>query len=390
MCSGVQALRVVVAPDSYKESLSAPEVAAAMAAGIHQAAPDAEVKCVPMADGGEGSLDAVLAATGGERRKAAVRDANGGQCDAEWGWLGNDTAFIEMAEAAGLERIPADQRKPLEASTYGVGQLVLQALDAGARRIVLGLGGSATTDGGAGLFQALGARLYDAQGGELPPGGSALHRLAGIDTRGLDARLADVQFEIAVDVDNPLCGERGAAAIFGPQKGATPGDVDCLDKALAHFADICRVTSGRDEMLTPGTGAAGGLGFVIKSFFHAEFRPGVELIAGLVALDDAMQGAQLVFTGEGRMDRQTLLGKTPAGVARHARANGAGVIALAGSLGEGYEALYDIGVTAAFSVVSGPMTLGQACDDAARLVQERARDCMLLWLAGKGANMAKK
>ena len=386
MRTGVRALKVVVAPDSYKESLSAPDVAAAMAAGIRQAAPDAQVVCVPMADGGEGSLDAVLSATAGERRHATVRDANGRPCVAAWGWLEHDTAFIEMAEAAGLERIPVDQRKPLEASTYGVGELVLEALDAGARRVVLGLGGSATTDGGAGLFQALGARLYDAEGGELPPGGSALHRLAGIDVRGLDDRLTEVRFEIAVDVDNPLCGERGAAAIFGPQKGATPEDVACLDKALAHFADICREKSGRNEALTPGTGAAGGLGFVIKSFFQAEFRPGVELVANLVGLDDAMQGAQLVFTGEGRMDRQTLLGKTPAGVARHGRAHGAAVIALAGSLGDGYEALYKTGVTAAFSVVSGPMTLGDACGDAARLLQERARDCMLLWLAGRQGN----
>lgn len=383
MQGGAQPLRVVVAPDSYKESLSAAEVAAAMAQGIAQAAPHAQVCCVPMADGGEGSLDAVLAATGGERRHATVRDANGQACDAAWGWLGDATAFIEMAEAAGLERIPQSQRRPLQAGTYGVGQLVLQALDAGARRIVLGLGGSATTDGGAGLFQALGARLFDAEGGELPSGGGALHRLAGIDTRGLDARLAQVRFEIAVDVDNPLCGERGAAAIFGPQKGASPDDVQFLDKALAHFAAICHEKSGRDEAGTPGTGAAGGLGFVIKSFFQAEFRPGVELIAGLVKLDEALQGAQLVFTGEGRMDRQTLLGKTPAGVARHGRAHGAAVVALAGSLGEGYEALYEVGVTAAFSVVSGPTTLAQACDDTAPLLRERARDCMLLWLAGQ-------
>lgn len=388
MRRGEECLRVVVAPDSYKESLSAAEAAAAMARGVRAAAPDAEVACIPMADGGEGSLDAVLAATGGERRLATVQDANGRPCEAAWGWLGEGTAFIEMAEAAGLERIPAAQRRPLRAGTYGVGQLILQALDAGARRIVLGLGGSATTDGGAGLFQALGAHLLDAEGAELPPGGGALHRLASMDILRLDPRLAKVRFEIAVDVDNPLCGERGAAAIFGPQKGATPTDVDLLDKALAHFAAVCHEKAGRDESRTPGTGAAGGLGFVIKSFFQAEFRPGVELIAGLAGLDEALRGAHLVFTGEGRMDRQTLLGKTPAGVARHGRQHGAAVIALAGSLGEGYEALYEVGVTAAFSVVPGPMTLAQACEDAAHLLSERARDCMLLWLAGRAATGA--
>lgn len=377
-------LRVVVAPDSYKESLSAAGVAAAIGEGIRLAVPDAEIISVPMADGGEGSLDAVLAATGGERRHARVRNANGQPCQASWGWLGDATAFIEMAEAAGLEQIAPCDRRPLDAGTHGVGELVIEALNAGARRIVLGLGGSATTDGGAGLLQALGAHLFDAEGGELPPGGGALHRLASIDTVRLDSRLADVQFEIAVDVDNPLCGERGAAAIFGPQKGATAAQVDLLDKALAHFALVCRQASGRDESLTPGTGAAGGLGFAIKSFFQAEFRPGVELIADLAGLDRALQDAQLVFTGEGRMDRQTLLGKTPAGVARHAKTRRTPVIALVGSLGEGYEALYDIGVTAAFSIASGPMDLAQACDDAARLLRERARDCMLLWMAGRG------
>lgn len=384
MTSHTRRLRVVVAPDSYKESLGAAEVAEAIAQGVRLAAPAAEILSIPMADGGEGSLDAVLAATHGERRHAMVHDANGKPCEAAWGWLGEGTAFIEMAEAAGLERIPAAERRPLQASTYGVGQLVLQALDAGASRIVLGLGGSATTDGGAGLFQALGGHLLDAEGGELQAGGGALHHLSKIDTSNLDGRLASVRFEIAVDVDNPLCGERGAAAIFGPQKGASPEDVQLLDKALAHFAAVCRHTTGRDEANTPGTGAAGGLGFLIKSFFQAEFKPGVELIAGLAGLDEALQGASVVFTGEGRMDRQTLLGKTPAGVARHGRRQGATVIALAGSLGEGYEALYDIGVTAAFSVVSGPMELSQACSDAAALLRERARDAMLLWMAGRG------
>ena len=379
-------LRVVVAPDSFKESLSAAGVAQAIALGVRQAIPDADVQAVPMADGGEGSLDAVLDATGGQRREAEVRDANGKTCEAAWGWLQDATAFIEMAAAAGLERIPTEQRKPLEASTYGVGQLVLQALDSGAERIVLGLGGSATTDGGAGLFQALGGRLLDSDGRELPPGGAALNRLAYIQTDELDTRLAKVKFEIAVDVDNPLCGERGAAAIFGPQKGASPADVATLDEGLARFARLCHEKSGRDEAQTAGTGAAGGLGFIIKTFFNAEFRPGVELIAELACLDEAMQGADLVFTGEGRMDRQTLLGKTPAGVARYGRRHGAPVIALAGSLGEGYEELYKTGITAAFSLVSGPMTLAQACEDTARLLSERARDCTLLWKAGRDSS----
>lgn len=374
-----QRLRVVVAPDSFKESLSAARVAQAIAQGVLLAVPDADVVCVPMADGGEGSLDAVLDATGGQRRHAHVKDANGQVCEAAWGWLGDGVAFIEMAAAAGLERIPPRQRKPRDAGTFGVGQLVLEAMQAGARRIVLGLGGSATTDGGAGLFQALGGRLLDAEGRELPPGGAALNCLTRIETADLDPRLSNVKFEIAVDVDNPLCGERGAAAIFGPQKGASSAEIKVLDDGLARFARLCRDISGRDESQTPGTGAAGGLGFVIKSFFDAEFRPGVELIAELAGLDQAMRGARLVFTGEGRMDRQTLLGKTPAGVARHGQHHGATVVALAGSLGEGYEELYKAGITAAFSILSGPMSLAEACEDTARLLRERARDIMLLW-----------
>ena len=383
MSRSSRALRVVIAPDSFKESLSAAAVAAAIARGVKEAASDAQVVCIPMADGGEGSLDAVLAATGGERRYASVVDAIGRPCVAAWGLLDKETAFIEMAAAAGLEQIVESERKPLEAGTFGVGQLILAALDVGAQRVVLGLGGSATTDGGAGLFQALGAKLLDADNIELPPGGAALARLARIDTSALDPRLPDIQFEIAVDVDNPLCGQRGAAAIFGPQKGASPEEVKVLDSALGHWAAACRRQSGRDESQTPGTGAAGGLGFVIKTFFRAEFRPGVELIAELVGLDEALRGAQLVFTGEGRMDRQTLLGKTPAGVARHGKRHGATVIALAGSLGEGYEALYQVGINAAFSVVSGPMTLGQACEQTKSLLAARARDCMLLWLSAQ-------
>src|SRR5690606_31861098 len=187
-----------------------------------------------------------------------------------------------------------------------------------------------------------------------------------------------------VDVDNPLCGDRGAATIFGPQKGASPEDVAILDRGLARLADVCRQVSGRDETQTPGTGAAGGLGFVIKTFFDASFRPGVELIAELAGLDQAVKGAQLVFTGEGRMDSQTLLGKTPAGVARYGKRHGATVIALAGSLGEGYEQLYDVGITAAVSVVSGPMSVAQACSETASLLTQRARDSTLLWLAASG------
>lgn len=378
-------MRVVIAPDSFKESLSAAGVASAIAEGVRDVVPDAITVCVPMADGGEGSLDAVLAATSGERRKARVQDANGHPCDASWGWLGEGRAFIEMAAAAGLEQIPPAERKPLQASSYGVGQLIKEALDAGATHIVIGLGGSATNDAGAGLLQALGVRLLDRDGHELPAGGAALKMLDRISTDDADHRLSEVEFEIAVDVDNPLCGERGASAIFGPQKGANPEQVEQLDAALAHFADVCARQFGKDERHVPGMGAAGGLGFAIKTCFSARFRPGVELVAELSGLAAALQGADLVFTGEGRMDAQTLLGKTPAGVARYASRQGIPVLAIVGSLGDGYEALYQVGITAAFSLAPGPITLEQACRDAKTYLRQRAGDCMRVWLSGRNA-----
>jgi glycerate kinase len=378
-------MRVVIAPDSFKESLSAAAVASAIAEGVRDVVPDAITVCVPMADGGEGSLDAVLAATGGERRKASVQDANGQPCDASWGWLGEGRAFIEMAAAAGLEQIPPAERRPLQASSYGVGQLIKEALDAGATHIVIGLGGSATNDAGAGLLQALGVRLLDRDGHELPAGGAALKMLDRISTDDTDPRLSEVEFEIAVDVDNPLCGARGASAIFGPQKGANLEQVEQLDAALAHFADVCARQFGKDERDVPGMGAAGGLGFAIKTCFSARFRPGVELVAELSGLAAALQGADLVFTGEGRMDAQTLLGKTPAGVARYASRQGLPVLAIVGSLGDGYDALYRVGITAAFSLAPGPITLEQACRDAKSYLRQRAGDCMRVWLSGRNA-----
>ena len=379
-------MRIVVAPDSFKESLSARGVAQAIASGIHDVLPDAQVQCIPMADGGEGSLDAVLSSTGGQRRSQPVHNANGQEITASWALLPDNVAFIEMAEAAGLQQIPRTQRNPLTAGTYGVGQLILAALDAGAQKIVIGLGGSATNDAGAGVFQALGGKLLDAHGTPLPAGGAALASLASIDTSHLDTRLASVSFELAVDVDNPLCGERGASAIFGPQKGATPDMVAQLDAALAHFASVCKRHTANDQQSLPGMGAAGGLGFAIKTFFNATFRPGVELIAELSGLAQALEGADLVFTGEGRMDSQTLLGKTPAGVARQAQQRGIPVIALAGSLGEGYQQLYQTGITTAFSLVPGPGSLDDACSNAPRYLRERAADCMRLWQVAQAAS----
>ncbi|MVW77337.1 glycerate kinase [Bordetella sp. 02P26C-1] len=374
-------MKIVIAPDSFKESLSAPDAAAAIARGVKQAYPDAETICIPMADGGEGTVAAVLAATGGQWRTTRVRGALGEPIEASWGWLDDATAVIEMAAAAGLEQTPPDKRDPMRASSGGVGELILAALDAGAQRIILGLGGSSTNDGGAGLLAALGVRFLDSNGSTLPCGGAALANLDRLDMSKLDARLAQTRIEIASDVDNPLCGSQGASAIFGPQKGATAEQVKLLDDSLRRFADVCARDLGRDLRDAPGAGAAGGLGFAAHAFLNARFRPGVEVVAELGNLAQAMAGAALAFTGEGRMDAQTLRGKTPAGVARIAERAGVPVVALAGSLGAGYEELHAGGITAAFSLAPGPVTLEHACENAAQYLCDRARDVMQLWLA---------
>ena len=373
-------MKIVIAPDSFKDSLSAQGVADAIALGLVEVWPDAQLVKCPMADGGEGTVESILAACDGELRRTTVRGPLGVAVDAAWGWLPDShTAIIEMAEASGLQLVAVDQRDACISSTFGTGELIRTALDAGAQRVILAIGGSATNDAGAGAMQALGVKLLDAQGQTLAPGGLALTQLARIDLSGMDPRLAEVRFDIAADVNNPLCGPHGASAIFGPQKGATPSQVEQLDRALGHFAELCARTLNKDVSDEPGSGAAGGLGFAAKAFLGAQFKAGVDVVAELVGLADAVKGADLVITGEGRFDAQTLRGKTPFGVAQIARQHGVPVIVIAGTLGEGYQALYEHGIDAAFAVVSGPMTLEQACAEAPRLLCERASDIARVW-----------
>ena len=377
-------MKIVIAPDSFKDSLSAEKVADAIAAGLADVLPHAQLIKCPMADGGEGTVDAIVAAGNGQLRREQVQGPLGEPVYANWGWLPETrTAIIEMAEASGLQLVALEQRDACVSSTYGTGELIKAALEADAQRIILAIGGSATNDAGAGALQALGLGLFDAQDRALPRGGLALAQLARIDLQGLDPRLVDVRFEIAADVNNPLCGEQGASAIFGPQKGASPAQVPQLDHALGHFADHCAKVLPKDVRDEPGSGAAGGLGFAAKAFFDAQFRAGVDVVAELVNLNEAVQDAALVITGEGRFDAQTLRGKTPFGVARIARSNGVPVVVLAGTLGEGYQALYEHGIHAAFAVASGPMTLDYACVHASQLLTDRARDIARLWSLGR-------
>lgn len=378
-------MKIIIAPDSFKDSLSAEGVAQAIAAGLRDVWPDAQLIQCPMADGGEGTVDAVLAACNGELRRQRVRGPLGETVEARWGWLADSqTAIIEMAEASGLQLVPPGQRDACTTTTFGTGELIRAALDLGARRVILAIGGSATNDGGAGAMQALGVHLLDAAQQPLPPGGLGLAQLAHINLEHLDPRLAQVRFEIAADVNNPLCGPHGASAIFGPQKGANPGQVQQLDAALGHFADHCAKVLPHDVRDEPGSGAAGGLGFAAKAFLGAQFRAGVEVVAELVGLDAAVRGADLVITGEGRFDAQTLRGKTPFGVARIAQRHGAPVIVIAGTLGDGYEQMYAHGVNAAFALPSGPMSLEQACAEAPRLLSERAADIARVWCTAVG------
>lgn len=376
-------MKIVIAPDSFKESLSAAEVAREIRAGFAEIFPDADYRLLPVADGGEGTVEALVAATGGEHVALSVTGPLGAPVEAFYGLTGDGhTAVIEMAAAAGLALVPPERRDPLVTATAGVGELIRAALDRGARHLVVGLGGSATNDGGAGMATALGARLLDHQGRPIGPGGGALADLARIDLSGLDPRLADCAIEVACDVDNPLVGPDGASAVFGPQKGATPAMVAALDHGLARFAAAIEAATGRAVADLPGGGAAGGLGAGLHALVGARLRPGAAIVMEAVGLDAAVADADLVITGEGRIDGQTIHGKTPVGVATVAKRHGKPVIAIAGSLGPGVAAVYAHGIDAVFSVLSRPCTLADALTEAAPNLRATARDVAAVWRLG--------
>lgn len=370
-------MKLVIAPDSFKESLDAQQVAFAIERGFQSIFPEIHTVCVPVADGGEGTTEALVAATAGVQISESVRGPLGEPLNAIWGLLGEQpntalTAVVETAAASGLDKISSAQRDALRATTYGTGELILAALERGVRRIILGLGGSATNDGGMGLLSALGARFLDAKGEVLEAGGAALARLASIDLSQMDSRVAETEFLVACDVDNPLLGARGASAIFGPQKGATPEQVEQLDAALANLADISAKLLGRDCREVAGAGAAGGLGYALVQFLNARMAPGIDLVLEAVRFDEQLQGADLVITGEGRVDGQSLSGKTPVGVARWAKRHDLPVIALCGSIGAGAEGVHKVGIDALFTVVPGVCTLDDAMAEAAANLERTA------------------
>jgi len=381
-------MKVVIAPDSFKESLSARHVAEAIAAGLITSDPAVQAVALPMADGGEGTLEAIIQGASGRFFTASVVDALGRPCQARWGWLEPETAVIEMASAAGLEQIAPADRDIMRASTRGVGQLVRHALDHGAKRIILTAGGSATNDAGAGMLVELGLKLLDQDGRHLSPHPQDLQRLARLDDSSLDARVHDVQWVIATDVDNPLCGPQGASAVFGPQKGASSAQVEMLDDILCKFAKLSEQILGQKFKDMAGAGAGGGFGFAALAWLGAHIEPGAQMVAKLIRLESHIKDCDLVITGEGRMDGQTLHGKAPMLVMQIAKRHGKPVVAIAGSLGDGYQALYAHGLTAAFSLVSGPMSLQDACVNAGNLLKQRAVDIMRLIRLSPGVQKA--
>ncbi|WP_338554285.1 glycerate kinase [Paenibacillus sp. KS-LC4] len=350
----------VLAPDSFKESMTAKEVCIAMEKGLRKVYPTARYIHVPMADGGEGTVQSLVDASGGTIHYKEVSGPLGHPVAAAYGILGDGvTAVIEMASASGIHLVDKQTRNPLCTTTYGTGELVQACLDQGIRKIIIGIGGSATNDGGAGMAEALGAKFLDAEGHVLARGGGALDRLARIDVSNMDERLREVQFIVACDVTNPLCGKHGASQVFGPQKGATPEMVQRLDAALSHYADVVKQQLHKDVRDLPGAGAAGGLGAGLMIFTQAVLRKGIEIVIEYSGLRNHLTEADIVFTGEGGIDFQTKFGKTPYGVAQAAKEAGKPVIAIAGFIGEGIETLYAEGIDAVFGIAPGASDLEQ-------------------------------
>lgn len=376
-------MKIVIAPQAFKGSISALDAAEAMRKGIMAVFPDADAVLVPVADGGDGTLETLVEGSGGEIRQATVTGPLGERRAAQWGAMGDGvTAVIEMARTSGLALVPLDRRDPLNATTYGLGEIVHYALDDGFRRFIMGIGGSATNDAGAGMAQALGVRLLDAAGDELPHGGAALANLSRIDMNGIDPRVTESSFLVACDVSNPLTGTEGASAIYGPQKGATPEMVQTLDAALLHFSEVVRHDIGADVNDLQGAGAAGGLGGGMVAFLDAELRAGVDIVLDTVALDTTLEGADLVLTGEGALDYQTVYSKAPIGVAERAKRLGIPVIAIAGTLGDRYRLVHEHGIDAALAITNAPMSLEEASSHAAELIADAAEQAARMMKVG--------
>ena len=362
-------MKILIAPQAFKGSISAVDAATAMREGVLRVLPDVEVSAVAVADGGDGTLDTLVEGSGGEIHHIEVTGPLGERRTAEWGAMGDGaTAVIEMARTSGLSLVPDEKRNPLITTTFGLGEAIIHAIDAGYRRFIIGIGGSATNDAGAGMAQALGVRLLDSGGRDLEFGGAALSNLNNIDMSGLNDTVRSCEFLVACDVNNPLTGPTGASAIYGPQKGATPEMIESLDAALLHFAEVVKRDIGVEINDVPGSGAAGGLGGGMIAFTSGELRAGVDIVLDTVRLDDYLAGCNLVITGEGSMDHSTIYNKAPVGVAERAKRLGIPVVGISGSLGAGFQDVHEHGIDALASITPGPMTLDEASERAAELI----------------------
>ena len=377
-------MKILISPQAFKESLSGMEAALAIEEGVLRALPKAQTTLIPIADGGDGTLETIVATTGGTIQQATVKDPLGRAITSSWGALGDgQTAMIEMSRASGLALLQQQERNPKITSTFGTGQLILEALNNGFSKLIIGIGGSATNDGGAGMAQSLGIKLLNKHGTNLPPGGSNLKNLDHIDVSSMDPRIHETTIMVATDVSNTLCGPTGASAVYGPQKGATQSMIEELDQCLSHFADSIKEILNIDIKQIPGSGAAGGLGAGLMAFLNADLLPGVDVVLETLRIESYLEEADLVITGEGQMDYQTVFNKAPIGIAKRAKKKNIPVIAIAGSLGKGYEQVFDHGIDGVTAAVLAPMPLTKATDEAKSLVSLAAERAIRLIEVGR-------
>jgi glycerate 2-kinase len=372
----IKNMKVVIATDSFKGCCTSMEAASAFEKGILNASPDAQIIKIPVADGGEGTVDAVVSGVGGKLHLVEATDPIGRRVSAQYGIIPNGIAVIEMAAASGLPLVPKEKRDPKYTTTFGTGEMIRDALDQGCRKIFIGIGGSATNDGGIGMAQALGVSFTDKNGKELGFGAGDIGSLAHIDISRLDARLSECEIVALCDVTNPLCGKTGATYIYGPQKGVKPEELSVLDSNLKHYASVILDQLGKDIADIPGAGAAGGLGAGLMTFCNARLKPGIETVLTLVGLETHLEDSDLVITGEGRIDGQSIFGKVPVGVARAAKKYNVPVIAIAGSIGDGAHAVYDYGIDSILSIVRGPISLEDSIANFKFLAEDAAERMM--------------
>ena len=376
-------MKIVIAPQAFKGSLSALNVANAVQKGVRRIFPDAQILTCPVADGGDGTLETLVESSGGKIMETNVADPTGKPIVAQWGAMGDgNTAVIEMARTSGLALLTLEERDPLNATTYGLGEIIVSALNKGFRKFIVGIGGSATNDAGAGMAQALGIRLMDREGRNLVFGGAALQNLSVIDTSSIDQRVLESNFQIACDVNNPLTGPEGASAVYGPQKGATEENVRQLDSALGVFAEVTKRDLGKDISNLEGAGAAGGLGAGMIAFVEGHLRSGVDIVLDTVNLAEKLESADLVITGEGSIDFQTVYNKAPIGVARMAKARGIPTIGISGMLGKNYQIVHNHGIDAALSIANGPISLEESLQNAPSLISEAVEESLRLISVG--------